>query len=94
IEGLLSPDTGVCRTRGGCLVEGLREASLETPVPRGHSDRVMVVLGEQAGKVRHIVEREPERGRELVRLGQDAALQVLPLPCDFICHYLGVGEDG
>ncbi|NXV57514.1 GPKOW protein, partial [Molothrus ater] len=49
IEDLLSPDTCVCRTDDGRLVEGLREASLETVVPRGSSERVMVVLGEHAG---------------------------------------------
>ncbi|NWY22878.1 GPKOW protein, partial [Aphelocoma coerulescens] len=69
---------------------GLREASLETVVPRGSSDRVMVVLGEHAGKVGQILEREPERGRALVQLGRDA---VLPLPYDSICHYLGGGDD-
>ncbi|NWW00745.1 GPKOW protein, partial [Machaerirhynchus nigripectus] len=93
------------------------EASLETVVPRGSSDRVMVVLGEHAGKVSatpapsplpkqapsapeprlpqvgRILEREPERGRALVQLGRDAAPQVLPLPYDSICHYLGGGDD-
>ncbi|NXC02830.1 GPKOW protein, partial [Orthonyx spaldingii] len=72
---------------------GLREASLETVVPRGSSDRVMVVLGEHAGKVGRILQREPERGRALVQLGRDAAPPVLPLPYDSICHYLGGGDD-
>ncbi|NXY66063.1 GPKOW protein, partial [Callaeas wilsoni] len=72
---------------------GLREASLETVVPRGSSDRVMVVLGEHAGKVGRILEREPERGQALVQLGRDAAPQVLPLPYDSICHYLGGSDD-
>ncbi|NWV76296.1 GPKOW protein, partial [Dasyornis broadbenti] len=93
IEDLLAPDTCVCRTDDGRLVEGLREASLETVVPRGSSDRVMVVLGEHTGKVGRILEREPERGRALVQLGRDVAPQVLPLPYDSICHYLGGGDD-
>ncbi|XP_058684597.1 LOW QUALITY PROTEIN: G-patch domain and KOW motifs-containing protein-like [Poecile atricapillus] len=93
IEDLLAPDTCVCRTDDGRLVEGLREASLETVVPRGSSDRVMVVLGEHKGKVGRILEREPERGRALVQLGRDAAPQVLPLPYDSICHYLGGSDD-
>ncbi|XP_014117345.1 PREDICTED: G patch domain and KOW motifs-containing protein [Pseudopodoces humilis] len=93
IEDLLAPDTCVCRTDDGRLVEGLREASLETVVPRGSSDRVMVVLGEHKGKVGRILEREPERGRALVRLGRGAAPQVLPLPYDSICHYLGGSDD-
>ncbi|KAM4878307.1 G-patch domain and KOW motifs-containing protein isoform 2-T2 [Sylvia borin] len=90
IEDLLAPDTCVCRTDDGHLVEGLREASLETVVPRGSSDRVMVVLGEHVGKVGRILERQPERGRALVQLGRDS---VLALPYDSICHYLGGGDD-
>ncbi|NXB33093.1 GPKOW protein, partial [Eulacestoma nigropectus] len=91
IEDLLSPDTCVCRTDDGRLVEGLREASLETVVPRGGSGRVMVVLGKHAGKVGRILEREPERGRALVQLGWES--QVLPLPYDYICHFLGRAEE-
>ncbi|NXO73965.1 GPKOW protein, partial [Phainopepla nitens] len=87
IEDVLSPDTCVCRTDDGRLVEGLRAASLETVVPRGGSDRVMVVLGEHAGLVGRILERQ----RALVQLGRDA--QVLPLPYDAICHYVGGAED-
>lgn len=93
IEDLPAPDTCVCRTDDGHLVEGLREASLETVVPRGGSERVMVVLGEHAGKVGRILERDAERGRALVQLGRDAAPQVLSLPYDNICHYLGGGDD-
>ncbi|NWV25318.1 GPKOW protein, partial [Origma solitaria] len=91
IEDLLSPDTCVCRTDDGRLVEGLRGASLETVVPRGASDRVMAVLGEHAGKVGRILEREPVRARALVQLGRDP--QVLSLPYDSICHFLGWAED-
>lgn len=91
IEDLLSADTCVCRTDDGRLVEGLREASLETVVPRGDGGRVMVVLGKHAGRVGRILEREPERGRALVQLGREP--QVLPLPYDSICHFLGGGED-
>ncbi|NXQ60086.1 GPKOW protein, partial [Anthoscopus minutus] len=101
IEDLLTPDTCVCRTDDGRLVEG------ETPPPEFGglltrpeppkplcSERVMVVLGKHAGQVGRILEREPERGRALVQLGRDtAAPQVLPLPYDSICHYLGGGDD-
>uniref|UniRef100_A0A8C3NC65 G-patch domain and KOW motifs-containing protein n=1 Tax=Geospiza parvula TaxID=87175 RepID=A0A8C3NC65_GEOPR len=68
---------------------GLREASLETVVPRGSAERVMVVLGEHLGR---ILERDALRGRALVQLGR-AGPAVLPLPFDSICHYLGGGED-
>ncbi|NXR24413.1 GPKOW protein, partial [Cinclus mexicanus] len=78
IEDLLAPDTCVCRTDDGRLVEG------ETP--EGYLGRVLTPLG-------RILEREPERGRALVQLGRDAAPQVLPLPYDSICHYLGGGDD-
>ncbi|NXB01418.1 GPKOW protein, partial [Cnemophilus loriae] len=94
IEDLLSPDTCVCRTEDGRLVEGLQEAPLETVVPQVNSDHVVVVLGQHVGKVGRkvgqILEREPERGRALVQLGWDP--QVLPLPYDSICHYLGAGR--
>ncbi|NXS26563.1 GPKOW protein, partial [Pomatostomus ruficeps] len=74
------------------IPSGLREASLETVVPRGGSERVMVVLGEHRGQVGRILEREPERGRALVRLGREEP-RVLPLPYDAICHYLGGDDD-
>uniref|UniRef100_A0A8C3UVJ3 G-patch domain and KOW motifs-containing protein n=1 Tax=Catharus ustulatus TaxID=91951 RepID=A0A8C3UVJ3_CATUS len=60
IEDLLAPDTCVCRTDDGRLVEGLPEASLETVVPRGGSERVMVVLGEHAGQVSETPPQIPE----------------------------------
>ncbi|NWV40667.1 GPKOW protein, partial [Grantiella picta] len=91
VEDLLSPDSCVRRSDDGRLVEGLREASLETMVILGDSDRVMAVLGEHAGKVGRILERRPERGRALVQLGGDS--QGLLLPYDSICHYLGRSED-
>ncbi|NWV66164.1 GPKOW protein, partial [Malurus elegans] len=91
IEDLLSPDTCVCRTDDRCLVEGLQDVSLEIVMPRGDSDHIVMVLGEQAGKVGQILQREPEREWALVQLGQDP--QVLQLPYDSICHYLGRDKD-
>lgn len=93
VEDLLSPDTAVCRTEEGHLVEGLQEAMLETVIPRGAADRVMVVLGEYAGRVGRILEREPERSRALVQLERDATGRVVPLDYDAVCHYLGGDED-
>ncbi|NXY63978.1 GPKOW protein, partial [Callaeas wilsoni] len=87
IKDLLFPDTCVCQMNDGHLVESLQEAFLKTVVSRGGSNCVMVVLGEHAGKVEWILERELERGWTLVQLGQDQ--KVLPLCYDSICHYLG-----
>ncbi|NWW97870.1 GPKOW protein, partial [Caloenas nicobarica] len=72
---------------------GLRAAMLETVVPRGDSDRVMVVLGEHAGRVGRILRREPGKNRALVQLDRDEAGRVVPLDYDAICHYVGGGED-
>ncbi|KAM9584646.1 G-patch domain and KOW motifs-containing protein isoform 1-T1 [Morphnus guianensis] len=93
VEDMVSPDTCVCRTDEGRLVEGLREAMLETVIPRGEADRVMVVLGEHAGRVGRILEREPARSRALVQLERDEAGRVVPLDYDAVCHYLGGHED-
>uniref|UniRef100_A0A8V5GW69 G-patch domain and KOW motifs-containing protein n=1 Tax=Melopsittacus undulatus TaxID=13146 RepID=A0A8V5GW69_MELUD len=94
VEDMVTPDTCVCRTDQGLLVEGLTEAMLETVIPRGDSDRVLVVLGEHRGKVGRILEREPGRSQALVQLLRDeAAGHVVPLDYDAICHYVGGHED-
>lgn len=89
VEDLLSPDSCVCRTDDGRLVEGLQEAMLETVIPRGPNDRVMVVLGEHRGQVGRILERDPERGRAVVQLRGG----VLTLGYDSLCHFLGGDDD-
>lgn len=94
VEDMVTPDTCVCRTDEGLLVEGLQEAMLETVIPRGDGDRVMVVLGEHRGKVGRILEREPAQSRALVQLQRDeAGGRVVPLDYDSICHYMGGHED-
>ncbi|XP_057268101.1 G-patch domain and KOW motifs-containing protein, partial [Pezoporus wallicus] len=94
VEDMVTPDTCVCRTDEGLLVEGLTEAMLETVIPRGDGDRVMVVLGEHRGKVGRILEREPARSRALVQLLRDeAGGRVVPLDYDAICHYVGGHDD-
>ncbi|XP_048788918.1 G-patch domain and KOW motifs-containing protein [Lagopus muta] len=89
VEDLLSTDTCVCRTDDGRLVEGLQEAMLETVIPRGADDRVMVVLGERRGQVGRIVERDPRRGTAVVELRGGAA----ELGYDWLCHYVGRGDE-
>nr|XP_047912262.1 G-patch domain and KOW motifs-containing protein [Anser cygnoides] len=74
-------------------IPGLQEAMLETVIPRGDADRVMVVLGEHAGKVGQILERDPSRSRALVQLQREAGSRVLALDYDAICHFLGGHED-
>ncbi|XP_025923227.1 G-patch domain and KOW motifs-containing protein, partial [Apteryx rowi] len=39
VEDVVAQDACVCRTDEGLLVEGLREAMLETVIPRGDADR-------------------------------------------------------
>ncbi|NXT30539.1 GPKOW protein, partial [Syrrhaptes paradoxus] len=93
VEDMVTPSTCVCRTDEGTLVEGLKEAMLETVIPRGEAERVMVVLGEHAGRLGRILEREPERSRAVVQLQRDEAGRVVTLDYDAICHYVGGHED-
>lgn len=51
VEDVLSPDTCVCRTDEGWILEGVREDMLETLIPKVEGNRVMVVLGPHAGRV-------------------------------------------
>ncbi|NWS79229.1 GPKOW protein, partial [Crotophaga sulcirostris] len=71
---------------------GLQESMLETVIPRGDGDRVMVVLGEHAGRVGRILEREPARSQVLVQLQREAG-RVVQLDYDAVCHYVGGAED-
>nr|XP_048688656.1 G-patch domain and KOW motifs-containing protein [Caretta caretta] len=93
IEDVLSPDTCVCRTEEGQVLDGIREAMLETVIPRGSADWVMVVLGEHAGRVGRILQRDQQRSRALVQLQHDEDGDVLALDYDAVCHYVGGTED-
>ncbi|NXO05071.1 GPKOW protein, partial [Rhinopomastus cyanomelas] len=93
VEDMVTPDSCVCRTDEGRLVENLRESMLETVIPRGEADWVMVVQGEHRGKIGRILEREPGQSRALVQLERDGNARVVPLDYDAICHYVGGGED-
>ncbi|NXH12357.1 GPKOW protein, partial [Bucco capensis] len=93
VEDVVSAQSCVCRTEDGHLLEGLQEAMLETVIPRGDGDRVMVVLGEHVGKVGRILRREPERSRALVELHTDGEGKVVTLGYDGICHYVGGHEE-
>ncbi|XP_032282657.1 G-patch domain and KOW motifs-containing protein [Phoca vitulina] len=86
IEDVLSPDTCVCRTDEGRILEGIKEGMLETLVPKVE-DRVMVVLGPQAGRVGHLLGRDRERSRALVQLRREN--QLVELHYDAVCQYVG-----
>ncbi|XP_044540278.1 G-patch domain and KOW motifs-containing protein-like [Gracilinanus agilis] len=95
IEDVLSPDTCVCRTDEGRLLEGLREDMLETLIPKEEKAAVMVVLGPQRGQVGRILGRDKERSQALVQLLQgEGEGTVLRLDFDAVCQYVGpVAED-
>ncbi|XP_042525162.1 G-patch domain and KOW motifs-containing protein [Dipodomys spectabilis] len=87
IEDVLSPDTCVCRTDNGQILEGLKENMLETLVPKEEGDLVMVVLGTQAGKLGHLLDRDRARNRALVQLQNKN--EAVELHYDAICQYMG-----
>ncbi|XP_040487652.1 G-patch domain and KOW motifs-containing protein [Ursus maritimus] len=90
IEDVLSPDTCVCRTDEGRILEGVKEGMLETLVPKVEGNRVMVVLGPQAGRVGRLLGRDRERSRALVQLRREN--QLVELHYDAVCQYLGPSD--
>ncbi|XP_057574847.1 G-patch domain and KOW motifs-containing protein isoform X2 [Hippopotamus amphibius kiboko] len=90
IEDVLSPDTCVCRTDEGQVLEGLREDMLETLVPKVQGNRVMVVLGPRAGRVGRLLDWDRERSRALVQLRREN--RVVELHYDAICQYVGPSD--
>ncbi|GAB1302605.1 G-patch domain and KOW motifs-containing protein [Apodemus speciosus] len=90
IEDVLSPDTCVCRTDEGRVLEAVREDMLETLIPKGEGHRVMVVLGPHSGKVGLLLSRDIAQSRALVQLGRDN--RVVELHYDAICQYMGPGD--
>ncbi|KAF7243892.1 G-patch domain and KOW motifs-containing protein [Varanus komodoensis] len=92
IEDVLKPDTCVCRTEEGQILDGIHESMLETVIPRNDTTWVMVVLGKHAGQVGRILHREKEHSRALVQLQQDEE-RLMTLDYDAVCHYVGGSED-
>ncbi|XP_007457010.1 PREDICTED: G patch domain and KOW motifs-containing protein-like, partial [Lipotes vexillifer] len=90
IEDVLSPDTCVCRTDEGQVLEGLREDMLETLVPKVQGNRVMVVLGPWAGRVGRLLDRDRGQTRAVVQLQREN--QVVELHYDAICQYMGPSD--
>ncbi|XP_055420021.1 G-patch domain and KOW motifs-containing protein isoform X2 [Bubalus kerabau] len=79
IEDVLSPDTCVCRTDEGQVLEGLREDMLETLVPK--------VPGDQVGR---LLDRDRARSRALVQLQRED--RVVELHYDAICQFVGLWD--
>ncbi|XP_050016754.1 G-patch domain and KOW motifs-containing protein isoform X2 [Alexandromys fortis] len=87
IEDVPSPDTCVCRTDEGRVLEGVTENMLETLIPKGEGHRVMVVLGPHAGKVGLLLSRDSVQSQALVQLGREK--QVVEFHYDAVCQYMG-----
>lgn len=87
IEDVLSPDTCVCRTDEGWVLEGIREDMLETLVPKVEGNRVMVVLGPLAGRLGRLLGWDRERSQALVQLWRENRL--VELHYDAVCEYVG-----
>ncbi|XP_066106082.1 G-patch domain and KOW motifs-containing protein [Saccopteryx bilineata] len=90
IEDVVSPDTCVCRTDEGQVLEGVREDMLETLIPRGQGNRVMVVLGPQAGRVGHLLDWDREQSQAVVQLRREDRL--VELHYDAVCEYTGPSD--
>ncbi|XP_049727878.1 G-patch domain and KOW motifs-containing protein isoform X2 [Elephas maximus indicus] len=90
VEDVLSPDTCVCRTDEGQILEGLREDMLETLIPKVEGNRVMVVLGPQAGRVGRLLGWDTEKSQALVQLQREN--QLVELHYDAVCQYMGPSD--
>ncbi|KAM9577023.1 G-patch domain and KOW motifs-containing protein isoform 1-T1 [Trichechus inunguis] len=90
VEDVLSPDTCVCRTDEGQILEGLREDMLETLIPKVEGNRIMVVLGPQAGRVGRLLSRDTQQSRALVQLQREN--QLVELHYDAVCQYMGPSD--
>ncbi|KAM5196990.1 G-patch domain and KOW motifs-containing protein isoform 1-T1 [Hipposideros larvatus] len=90
IEDVLSPDTCVCRTDEGRVLEGIREDMLETLVPKAEGSRVMVVLGPLSGRVGRLLSRDKVRSKAVVQLRRENRL--VELHYDAVCEYMGPSD--
>ncbi|KAM8752753.1 G-patch domain and KOW motifs-containing protein isoform 1-T2 [Rhynchonycteris naso] len=90
IEDVISPHTCVCRTDEGQVLEGVREDMLETLIPKGQGNRVMVVLGPQAGRVGHLLDWDREQSQAVVQLQRENRL--MELHYDAVCEYMGPSD--
>ncbi|KAM4572109.1 G-patch domain and KOW motifs-containing protein [Fundulus diaphanus] len=91
VEDVLSPFTCVCRTEEGRLLDDVKQDMLETIVPKGEHDAVMVVLGEHRGQVGRILQRDKDKCRAMVQLDRYEE-KLFTLDYDSICHYVGASD--
>ncbi|XP_062247795.1 G-patch domain and KOW motifs-containing protein [Platichthys flesus] len=90
VEDVVTPTTCVCRTEEGRLLDDVKQAMLETIVPKRDDEAIMVVLGEHRGQVGHILQREKNKCRAIVQLDRNE--QVFTLDYDSMCHYVGATD--
>ncbi|KAM9785722.1 G-patch domain and KOW motifs-containing protein [Neosynchiropus ocellatus] len=88
VEDVLTPDTCVCRTEEGRLLDDVKQHMLETIVPKSENDLIMVVLGEHRQQVGRILQRDKSRCKAMVQLDRHEE-EVFTLDYDCICHYVG-----
>ncbi|XP_015822736.2 G-patch domain and KOW motifs-containing protein [Nothobranchius furzeri] len=88
VEDVLTPFTCVCRTEEGRVLDDVKQDMLETIVPKGEYDSVMVVLGENRGQVGRILQRDKNKCRATVQLDR-CEEELFTLDYDCICHYVG-----
>ncbi|XP_012675586.2 G-patch domain and KOW motifs-containing protein [Clupea harengus] len=88
VEDVSTPYTCVCRTEEGRLLDDVKQAMLETIVPKKDTDYIMVVLGQHRGQVGRILRRDKEKCRVMVQLDRYEE-QVFTMDYDSICHYVG-----
>ncbi|XP_014899725.1 G-patch domain and KOW motifs-containing protein [Poecilia latipinna] len=91
VEDVLTPFTCVCRTEEGRLLDDVKQNMLETIVPKGEYDAVMVVLGEHRGQVGRILQRDKNKCRAMVQLDRYEE-KLFTLDYDSICHYVGASD--
>nr|XP_057906984.1 G-patch domain and KOW motifs-containing protein [Doryrhamphus excisus] len=91
VEDVLTPYTCICRTEDGRLLDDVEQNKLETIVPKGDYDAIMVVLGEHRGQVGRILQRDKNKCKAMVQL-ERYEKKVFTLDYDCICHYLGAAD--
>ncbi|XP_061760085.1 G-patch domain and KOW motifs-containing protein [Nerophis ophidion] len=91
VEDVLSLSTCICRTEDGHLLDNVKQNMLETIIPKGDNNAIMVVLGEHQGQVGRILQRDKNKCKAMVQLERHEK-QVFTLDYDCICHYLGAAD--
>ncbi|XP_067949149.1 G-patch domain and KOW motifs-containing protein-like [Watersipora subatra] len=82
------PDSLVCKTESGRLLEGLRENQLESVIPRESNSHVMVVAGEHKKEIGLLLQRNKDKEQVTVQLLSDRSV-LITLHYDYVCEYTG-----